>query len=396
MFEKLEMLPADPILGLTEAYKQDTNPNKINLGVGVYKDENNQTPILESVKKAEAILLQKEDTKSYLAIPGLPELGDCVRELLFGEGHEIIQSKRAVTAQTPGGTGGLRVAAEFIKRCMPGAKVWLSEPTWPNHHKIFDAAGIETAGYPYYDADNKSLAFDKMTEALSKVPAGDVVLMHACCHNPSGMDPSPDQWAQLAKLRDQQKWLPLFDFAYQGFGDGLEEDAVGVRTFAKPDSEMIVVSSFSKNFGLYNERIGAMTLVGPDIDAAAKAFSHIKQIIRSNYSNPPAHGGGIVATVLTTPELYKIWVDEVAQMRNRINGMRDLFVKTLADKGVKQDFSFITTQRGMFSFSGLNRDQVNILKEKYAIYIVGSGRVNVAGMTPKNMEGLCQAIAEVL
>ena len=386
----------DAILGLTEAFKSDPNPNKINLGVGVYKDEANKTPILKAVKKAEERLLAEESSKSYLSIPGSPAYAACVKTLLFGEGHDIVASGRAQTAQTPGGTGALRVAGDFIKQQFPGASIWLSNPTWANHGAIFASAGIAAKSYPYYDAANKCLDFEAMKAALAGAPAGDVVLLHGCCHNPSGMDPDSAQWAELAALTREKGLLPLFDFAYQGFAEGLEEDAAGLRSFCTEGRELLICSSFSKNFGLYNERVGAMTLVGSTPDAAAAAFSHVEKAIRSNYSNPPFHGGGIVTAVLNDPELRALWIAELADMRGRIKAMRDAFVETLKAKGVTQDFSFIAAQNGMFSFSGLNKEQVNTLREKYAIYIVGSGRINVAGMTSENMELLCEAIASVL
>ncbi len=396
MFENLEMAPPDAILGLTDAFKADPAPHKINLGVGVYKDEQNATPILASVKAAEARLLEEETSKSYLGIPGSPAYGACVRELLFGAEHEIVTSGRAQTAQTPGGTGALRVAADFIHTKFPDAAIWLSNPTWANHNAIFSAAGMTVETYPYYDAANKCLDFDALKAALAKVPAGDVVLLHGCCHNPSGMDPDAAQWAELAALTAEKGILPLFDFAYQGFGAGLDEDAAGLRQFCTPGRELLVCSSFSKNFGLYNERVGAVTLVGATADAAASAFSHVEKAIRSNYSNPPAHGGAVVTTILSDDALRAQWVAELAAMRDRIRTMREGFVQTLKDKGVKQDFSFIASQNGMFSFSGLNPEQVKTLREKHAIYIVGSGRINVAGMTPENMGPLCDAIAGVL
>lgn len=396
MFEHLEMAPPDAILGLTESFKKDANPGKINLGVGVYKDEQNRTPVLKSVKLAEEKLLKEETSKSYLSIPGSPAYGACVRQLLFGSGHEILASGRAQTAQTPGGTGALRVAADFIKQQFPGAAVWLSSPTWANHNAIFAAAGLEIKAYPYYDAEKKCLDFEAMKSVLASAPAGDVILLHACCHNPSGIDPDLGQWEALADLTREKGHLPLFDFAYQGFGKGLEEDAAGLRAFCTEGRELLVCSSFSKNFGLYNERVGALTLVGATAGAAAAAFSHVEKSIRSNYSNPPAHGGAIVTAILEDAEMRALWVGELAEMRDRIRAMRDSFVHTLKAKGVARDFSFITQQNGMFSFSGLNQDQVKTLREKYAIYIVGSGRINVAGMTPKNMDVLCEAIASVL
>ena len=396
MFEKMEMAPRDAILGLTEAYDRNPSREKINLGVGVYKNADGRTPIFKCVKLAEEALLEQQATKSYLYIEGTAGFGECVRKLVFGVDHEIVGSGLVATAQTPGGTGGLRVAGDFIRKMLPGAKVWVSDPTWANHKNIFGAAGLEVCSYPYYDREKKKLAFDEMLAALGKVPAGDIVLFHACCHNPCGMDPSPDQWRKLAELTAKRKVLPLFDFAYQGLGDGLDEDAVGLRMFVEPGRDILVVSSFSKNFGLYNERVGALTVVGETADATQRAFGHVRACIRANYSNPPAHGSAIVTKVLTDPQLYRQWVNEVAVMRNRINGMREMFVSSLVAKGVKQDFSFILSQRGMFSFSGLTREQVSILREKYAIYIVGSGRINMAGMTQHNMNRLCEAIAHVL
>ncbi|MBI2434436.1 MAG: aspartate/tyrosine/aromatic aminotransferase [Candidatus Hydrogenedentes bacterium] len=396
MFDHLEMAPPDSILGLTEAFKNDPRTNKINLGVGVYKDDNNDTPVLACVKRAEERLLREEKTKSYLAIPGSAEYGAVVRELLFGVHHEIVQSKRAVTAQTPGGTGGLRVAADFIHKLFPKSAIWLSEPTWDNHKAIFKAAGIEVRTYPYYDYTHRSLAFDSMVAALENTPEGDVVLLHACCHNPSGMDPNLEQWAALAVLVRERGLLPIFDFAYQGLGDGLEEDAEGMRLFCTPGAELLVCSSFSKNFGLYNERVGALTIVGASADAADRAFSQMKICIRTNYSNPPAHGGAVITAVLRDAELRAQWVQELTEMCQRINGMRRLFVERLQAQGVKEDFSFITRQKGMFSFSGLTLEQVTRLRETHGIYIVGSGRINVAGITSANIEPLCAAIASVL
>ena len=396
MFEQLDNAPPDAILGLTAAFKKDSNPDKINLGVGVYKDAEGNTPVLAVVKEAEKRLLEKETTKSYLPIDGSPEYHSVVQELLFGTGHEIIQARRAVTAQTPGGTGALRVAGDFLRQKFPGTTIWLSDPTWANHANVFRAAGMDCKSYPYYDAEKKALAFDDMTRALRQVPKGDVVVLHACCHNPTGMDPDEAQWNTIAAIARECDWIPLLDFAYQGFGTGLEEDAAGLRAFLSPGQELFICSSFSKNFGLYRERVGALTVVADSEENALKAQGHVKRAIRANYSNPPAHGGAIVTTVLEDPALRKQWEAELATMRNRINGMRELFVKTLKEKGVKRDFSFITRQRGMFSFSGLNPDQVKTLREQYAIYIVGSGRINVAGMTEANMDRLCTAVAAVL
>ena len=396
MFEVLETAPPDAILGLTEAFKKDARPGKINLGVGVYKDADNNTAIFQSVKRAEERLLRVESSKTYMPIPGAPEYGAAVQRLLFGAGHEILASKRAVTAHTPGGTGALRVGGDFLRKLFPGSRLWISAPTWENHAGVFKAAGLEVMTYPYYDADNKRLAFEEMMRAIETVPQGDIVLFHACCHNPSGMDPDQAQWRALAEAGKRRGVLPFFDFAYQGLGDGLEEDAAGLRAFCRPGCELLVSSSFSKNFSLYNERVGALTLVAASEEAAQRAFSQLKTCIRTNYSNPPAHGASIITAILGDPELRALWESEVTEMRNRINGMRLLFVETLKAKGVTRDFSFITRQKGMFSFSGLTKAQVDALREKYGIYVVGSGRINVAAMTPSNMDALCQAISDVL
>jgi aspartate/tyrosine/aromatic aminotransferase len=396
MLDKLEMAPPDPILGLTEAFKKDPNPKKINLGVGVYKDTKGDTPKIESVRKAEERILASEKSKNYLAITGIPEYGDAVLKLVLGEGHEAIAAGRAVSAQTPGGTGALRVAGDFLATLYPGTSIWLSDPTWENHVNIFQAAGLTVKRYPYYDADARGIAFDKMIAALKEVPQGDVVLLHGCCHNPTGADPTPAQWKEIADVAEARKWMPFVDFAYQGLGDGLDADAVGVRELCRPGMEMLVASSFSKNFGLYNERVGALSVVAASKDAAQKAFSHVKRSIRFNYSNPPSHGASTVVVILNDPALRAQWDDEVKEMRDRINTMRRLFVETLKAKGVERDFSFIERQKGMFSFSGLTPEQVERLRDEFAIYVVRSGRINVAGMTESNMDQLCEAIAAVL
>ncbi|MEZ8025954.1 amino acid aminotransferase [Enterovibrio norvegicus] len=396
MFEKIVAAPADPILGLTEEFKADARAEKINLGVGIYKDESGNTPVLATVKKAEAILLEKETTKSYLSIPGTPEYGLAVQKLLFGDDATIIADKRAQTAQAPGGTGALRVAAEFIKRQLGDVKVWVSNPTWANHNGVFAAAGLEVASYGYYNAETKDMDFAAMLADLETASAGDVVLLHGCCHNPTGIDPDTAQWQQLAALCNEKNLLPMFDFAYQGFASGVEEDAAGLRIFADTCEELLVASSFSKNFGLYNERVGAFTLVGKTEQETATAFSQVKSIARVIYSNPPAHGAAVVTLILDNAELRAEWEQEVADMRVRIQEMRELFVATLKEEGVEGDFSFIQRQNGMFSFSGLNKEQVARLKDEFGVYIVGSGRISVAGMMRSNMGPLCKAIAAVL
>ncbi|WP_065649686.1 MULTISPECIES: amino acid aminotransferase [Pantoea] len=396
MFESISAAPADPILGLADLFRADDRPHKINLGIGVYKDETGKTPVLTSVKKAEQYLLENETTKNYLSIDGLPDFARCTQALLFGNDSPLIAAGRACTAQTPGGTGALRVAADFLATQTGVKRVWVSNPSWPNHKNVFNAAGLEVCEYQYYDAANHTLDFDGMLAALQQAQAGDVVLFHGCCHNPTGIDPTREQWQQLAALSQEKGWLPLFDFAYQGFARGLDEDAEGLRIFAATHQELLVASSYSKNFGLYNERVGALTLVAASSDTAKTAFSQVKYSIRANYSNPPSHGAAVVATILSNEALRTIWVQELTDMRQRIQRMRQLFVNTLAEKGARQDFSFIIKQNGMFSFSGLTKDQVVRLRDEFGVYAVNSGRVNVAGMTPDNMSALCEAIVAVL
>lgn len=396
MFEKITAAPADPILGLTDIFRADARPNKINLGIGVYKDETGKTPVLTSVKKAEQYLLENETTKNYLGIEGIPAFASCTQVLLFGKESPIVADRHARTAQTPGGTGGLRVAADFIANQTSAKRIWISNPSWPNHKNVFSAVGLEVLEYAYYDAANHALDFDGLLNSLKQAQAGDVVLFHGCCHNPTGIDPTAEQWAQLAELSVANGWLPLFDFAYQGFAKGLEEDAQGLRIFAAKHQELIVASSYSKNFGLYNERVGACTIVAADAETADRAFSQVKAAIRANYSNPPSHGAAVVATILGNDALRAMWEQELTDMRQRIHRMRQLFVNTLQEKGAQQDFSFIIQQNGMFSFSGLTKEQVLRLREEFGVYAVNSGRVNVAGMTPDNMAPLCEAIVAVL
>ncbi len=396
MFESISAAPADPILGLADLFRADDRLHKINLGIGVYKDETGNTPVLTSVKKAEQYLLENETTKNYLSIDGLADFARCTQELLFGVDNPRIAADRVRTAQTPGGTSALRVAADFLTTQTGVKRVWVSNPSWPNHKNVFNAAGLEVCEYAYYDAEKHTLDFDGMLAALQEAKAGDVVLFHGCCHNPTGIDPTAEQWHQLAQFSQSKGWLPLFDFAYQGFARGLNEDAEGLRIFAASHQELIVASSYSKNFGLYNERVGAITLVAADTATAETAFSQVKYTIRANYSNPPAHGAAVVVTILSNKALHTIWEQELTDMRQRIQRMRQLFVNTLAEKGATRDFSFIIQQNGMFSFSGLTKDQVVRLRNEFAVYAVNSGRVNVAGMTPDNMLALCEAIVVVL
>ncbi|WP_107874249.1 amino acid aminotransferase [Neisseria weaveri] len=396
MFEHIQAAPADPILGLGEAFKAETRAEKVNLGIGVYKNAQGRTPIVKAVKEAEKRLLETENTKNYLTIDGVAEYNAQTQKLLFGADSEIIASKRAKTAQSLGGTGALRVAAEFVKRQTNAKNVWISAPTWPNHNAIFNAVGMNICDYRYYDKNTHGLDWDGLIEDLSKAEAGDVVLFHGCCHNPTGIDPTPEQWKTLAKMSAEKGWLPLFDFAYQGFANGLEEDAYGLRAFTKLNKELLVASSYSKNFGMYNERVGAFTVVAADEDTANRAFSQVKTIIRTLYSNPASHGGSTVALVLKDEGLKAQWIAELDEMRGRIKEMRQKFVDLLKEYGAEQDFSFIIEQNGMFSFSGLTPEQVDRLKDEFAIYAVRSGRINVAGITEDNIRYLCQSIVKVL
>ncbi len=396
MWKNIEAAPADSILGLTEAFKKETNSQKVNLGVGVYKDDAGNTPVLQSVKAAEKILLEKEKTKSYLPISGDPVYGSCVQKLLFGEGSEVIENGRAATVHAPGGTGALRVGADLLKKFNPQAKVWVSKPTWANHKGIFSAAGFGIAEYAYYDASKMSLDFPALVASLESVPEGDIVLLHACCHNPSGVDLNEDQWRQVVEIAKARGWVPFLDFAYQGFGAGVNEDRFAVEAFAAAGCDFLVASSFSKNFGLYNERTGALTVISPTREESVVAMSHLKTTIRVIYSNPPAHGGLVAATILSDQELYKQWIEELAAMRERIVAMRGALVDGIAARGIDRDFSFIKEQRGMFSFSGLNDDIVAWLRDNKAIYVVGGGRINLAGLTTANIDYVCDAIAEAL
>jgi len=396
MWKSVAAAPADSILGLTEAFNNDPNPNKVNLGAGVYKDDRGITPVLDCVKDVERILLGTEQSKSYLPITGDPLYTACVQRLIFGENSEAISSSRAATAHAPGGTGALRIGAELIRAFRPAAAVWVSSPTWANHKGIFAAAGFEVKSYPYYNSDTKGLNYEQMIQALAQVPAGDVVLLHGCCHNPSGVDLNDEQWAEVAALAADKGWLGFIDFAYQGFGTSVEADRRSVEEFAATGCDFFVASSFSKNFGLYNERTGAITVISPSAAETEVALSHLKTTVRVCYSNPPAHGGLIVRTILSEPSLEKSWRSELAQMCNRIVDMRTALVDGLARRGVDQDFFYIRRQRGMFSFSGLTDETVAWLRQQKAIYVVGGGRMNIAGLTSANIDYVCDAIAEAL
>ena len=400
MFATLQPTAGDPLLALMTAYKADSRSDKIDLGVGVYKDEEGHTSILASVKKAEAYLLETQNTKTYIGPSGDPAFGKAIEQLLFpaayAAGQKLLRGGRVATSQTPGGTGALRVGADFIHRALPQAKIWVSNPTWANHYNIFESAGLEVGDYRYYDAMSQSLDFAGMIASLQTVPAGDVVLLHACCHNPTGLDLNAKQWHQVGALLQERGLMPFIDSAYLGFAEGLEEDAKGINILAEYCPDMLIASSCSKNFGLYNERIGALTVIAASERDAQAAFSQINYCIRGNYSMPPHHGGAIVSTIINSSELRQQWQQELTAMRSRILSMRQQFTQRLAESGVQQDFSFIAEQRGMFSFSGLTPDQVKRLQVEDAIYIVGSGRINVAGMTSSNLDRLCQAIVRVL
>jgi len=396
MFESITPAPADAILGLTVAFQKDPNPAKVNLGVGVFKDATGATPILQSVKAAEAKILETAKTKSYMPIGGDPAYGKLVQDMILGEGHEASTAGRVRTAHTPGGTGALRVGADFLKKFMPNATVWISKPTWANHRGIFQAAGFRVEEYPYYDPKTKGLDFAAMRNAISQIKAGDIVLLHVCCHNPTGVDLNPAQWNEVAAIGGRQGWIPFLDFAYQGLGDSVEADRHGVLAMAAACPEMLVSSSFSKNFGLYQDRTGALSLFARDAKQAEACFSNIEIVVRVNYSNPAAHGGLIVTTILADPALKAQWRSELDAMRNRIASVRADLVRSLQDSGIAQDFAFIQQQKGMFSFSGLSDAQVQFLRDKKAVYVVGGGRINVAGITPKNLGYLCAAIREAL
>lgn len=396
MFASLKALPADPILGLSIKYRADTNPNKIDLGVGVYKNEAGDTTVLTSVKKAEKFRLENEITKTYIGGTGSSAFNEEMTKLIFGQHHKVLLENRVQTVSTPGGTGALRIAADFIGRCKKGAKIWFSNPTWANHNAVFTAAGLTIEEYPYYDYENKTLDFDAMLNTLKTVSADDFVLLHACCHNPSGMDLSPEQWQQIAQVAKDVGFTPLIDMAYQGFGDGLEEDAYGVRLMADTVKNMILCSSCSKNFGLYRERIGACTVIGESAATTDVALSVVLNVARALYSMPPAHGAAIVETILTSHELRQEWYGELAEMRNRINSNRTVLVDKLIEKGVTRDFSFIANQKGMFSFLGITPEQVQQLQDEYSIYMVGSSRMSIAGIAPSNVDYLAKSIATIL
>jgi aromatic-amino-acid transaminase len=395
-FSDISLAPPDPILGLTEAFVSDKNPKKVNLGVGAYLDESGKVPVLAVVRDAERRWYEKEDSKGYLPIDGVPAYRREVETLLFGEESPLVREGRVVTAQALGGTGALKVGADFLRRFLPSSDVFISKPSWENHRALFEYAGFTVRDYPYYSPSTNGLDFKAMRDALAALPARSIVVLHASCHNPTGVDLEAPQWDELVSVFEDRSLVPFIDFAYQGFWRGIDEDAVGVRTFAKAGIPGVVSSSFSKSFSLYRERVGAVSFITESPDEAKRVTSQVKRVIRTNYSNPSSHGGQVVALVLSDPELRKRWEDELAVMRNRIHRMRGLFVERLAAHGVKRDFSFITRQHGMFSYSGLELGAVQRLRAEFGLYIVDSGRICVAAMNEKNIDYIAESIAKVI
>jgi aromatic-amino-acid transaminase len=393
-FDAIGRVPGDPILGLMEAYAQDSNPRKFDLGVGVYKDAQGLTPIPEAVKIAEARLVESQDTKTYIGGHGNPLFGKVINELVLGADSKLIAEQRAGATQTPGGTGALRLAADFIAQCLPGKGVWLSNPTWPIHETIFATAGVKVSHYPYVGSDNR-LDVDAMLAVLNEVPNGDVVLLHACCHNPTGFDLSHDDWQRVLDVVRSRNLLPLIDFAYQGFGDGLEQDAWSTRLFAAEVPELLITSSCSKNFGLYRDRTGALIVCAKTADKLIDIRSQLANIARNLWSTPPDHGAAVVATILADPELKARWADEVEAMRLRIAQLRSGLVEALEPHGLRERFAHIGVQRGMFSYTGLSPEQVKQLREHHSVYMVSSGRANVAGIDATRLALLAEAIASV-
>ncbi len=396
MFASLDALAPDPILGLLASFREDSNPLKVDLGVGVYRDESGATPIMAAVKDAEGRCYATEDSKSYVGPAGVPEFNQGIRDLMFGAQHAALRDNRVRTVLTPGGCGALRVGAELLKRCAPQTTVWVSDPTWANHMPLLGNAGLKLTQYPYYDKDSHTLTFDAMLSALAQAGNGDVVLLHGCCHNPCGADLSENQWQALTELAERRGFLPFIDLAYQGFGRGVEEDAYGVRLMAQRLPEVLVASSCSKNFGLYRERVGSLSVVGKSPAVADATLTHINNVVRGNYSMPPAHGGAIVGTILQSPELTAAWLAELTPMRDRLNSLRRDLVANLVAQGAPQDFSFIQRQHGMFSFLGVTPEQVERLRSEYSIYMVGSSRINIAGLSQSNIDYVAQAITAVL
>ena len=385
------MAPADPILGVTEAFVADKNPKKVNLGVGVYTDDGGKIPLLECVRHAESERLKSAPQRGYLPIDGLAAYDRAVQELVFGGQKESI-----VTVQALGGTGGLKLGADFLKRFSPQAEVWISDPSWENHRQLFEAAGFKVNAYAYYEPKTRGLDFAGMQRSLNAMPAGSIVVLHACCHNPTGVDLQQEQWGAVLEIVMARGLVPFLDLAYQGFAEGLEEDAYAARLFAEAMSPVFLSSSFSKSFSLYGERVGALSVVAASPEEAARVLSNLKRTVRTNYSNPPTHGGQIVATVLNDPQLKALWSRELGAMRERIKAMRQRLVGNIHSRVPGYDFSFVLQQRGMFSYTGLNKEQVRRLREEYSIYAIDTGRICVAALNSKNVDYVADAIASVI
>ena len=396
MFERLQPIPGDPILALMAAYRADTREQKIDLGVGVYQDDRGQTPVMRAVKKAETLLMDLEQTKSYQGIAGDAGYNKQMMALLLGADHSILNSNRLVTLQAPGGSGSLRVGAEVIRRARPEAKLWVGLPTWPNHIPLLGSTGFEIEEYPYYDHSTHSVNIDAMMAALDRVPAGDIVLLHGCCHNPTGADITPEQWDQIADLALQRGFVPFIDIAYQGLGAGLNADAYGVRMMAEKLPELLIASSCSKNFGLYRERTGSISMIAESAEQASMVSGLAASIARQIYSMPPAHGALLVSLVLSDDQLRAEWQTELETVRQRIQSMRTLLADSINNNGAGVDFSHIKQQRGMFSFLGIAPEKLHRLREEFAIYIVNSTRINLAGINSTNIDYLSESIQKVL
>jgi aromatic-amino-acid transaminase len=395
LFSAIDMAPRDPILGITEAFNADQNPAKINLGVGVYYDDNGKVPLLACVQKAEEILIAAPAPRTYLPIEGLAAYDKAVQELVFGADSAVIQEKRAITVQAIGGTGALKIGADFLKRFAPESQVYISDPSWENHRALFESAGFTVNNYAYYDAATHGVNFAGMLADLKAMPRGSIVLLHACCHNPTGADLTSAQWDEVIAAVTGGGLVPFLDMAYQGFGAGIAEDGAVVRRFADAGGPLLVSNSFSKSFSLYGERVGALSVVASSGEEAGRLMSQLKRVVRTNYSNPPVHGGKVVATVLTTPELRQLWEEELAGMRVRIKEMREAFVAKLKAKAPGRDFAFVRDQVGMFSYSGLTKAQVEQLRGQ-SIYAVDTGRICVAALNSRNIDIVIDAIAKVL
>ena len=396
LFTAVEMAPRDPILGLNEQFGADTNPAKVNLGVGVYYDDNGKLPLLECVQIAEKQMMEAPKARGYLPIDGIAAYDSAVKGLVFGADSEPVTSGRVATVQCIGGTGGLKVGADFLKRLNPNAKVMISDPSWENHRALFTNAGFTVESYPYYDAATRGINFDGMLAALNAAPAGTVVVLHACCHNPTGYDITAAQWDQVVAIVKANNLVAFLDMAYQGFGYGLEEDGAAVGKFVAAGLDFFVSTSFSKSFSLYGERVGGLSVVCESKEEAGRVLSQLKIVIRTNYSNPPIHGGTVVATVLNTPELRALWEKELGEMRVRIKAMRQKLVDGLKAAGVKEDMGFITQQIGMFSYSGLSKDQMVRLRNEFGVYGTDTGRMCVAALNSKNIDYVCASIAKVM